>query len=424
MRRLGGAVVMAALLTGMTGQVVSAAPGDRADAVQSGGAQSGGAQPDGTQVEAEEGAAQAESTRARRELRQAMDDVVAAGGAGVVVRVHDGKGDWVGSAGRAELHRSAEPVPTGRFRAGSITKTFVATVVMQLVDERKVSLDDPVARHLPRFGVDPRITVRMLLQHTSGLFNYTGDVKPDGTADPGIPMWGQEYVDNLFRTYRAEELVRSALAKPARFEPGARHAYSNTNYLLLGLLIEKVTGTGYDTQVERRILQPLGLRDSSLPGTRTGITGPHAHSYFGYQHDGRLKVVDITRMNPSWAGAAGEIITSTRDLDRFISALLGGQLVSPSSLAGMRETVPAGRAGRIGLGLFETEFAPGCTAYGHTGGTQSVTSYMYSTPDRARRVEFSINHGTIDAGDPAQREKFGKAQEKLAATALCGPSGR
>ncbi|MBB5958899.1 D-alanyl-D-alanine carboxypeptidase [Saccharothrix tamanrassetensis] len=404
MRRVGVAVMTAALLTGVAGQAVAVSPENREDAAQD-SAQAAG--------------------RDRAEVRRAMDEVVATGAAGVVMRVHDRRGEWAGSAGVAELHRPAKPVVDGRFRAGSITKTFVATVVMQLVGEGKVGLDDPVDRHLPRYGLDRRITVRMLLQHTSGLFNYTGDVKPDGTTDPGIPMWGQDYVDNMFRTYRTDELVRFALTKPARFEPGARHSYSNTNYSLLGLLIEKATGTDYDTQVERRILKPLGLHGTSLPGTRTGIPGPNAHSYMAYQHGGRLKTVDATRMNPSWAGPAGEIISTTRDLDTFVSALLGGKLLRPDLLAEMRKSIPAAAEGsRIGLGLFQTDFGPNCTGHGHTGGTQSATTYMYSTSDRSKRVVFSVTHGTIDSADPAAREKFGKTIDKLAALALCGTPQR
>jgi len=399
MRRVGVAVMAAAVLVGTAGQNALAASEDRAGAEQN----------------AEQNAA-----RDRGELRRAMDELVAAGAAGVVVRVHDRRGEWTGSAGVAELHRSAKPSPEGRFRAGSITKSFVATVVLQLVGEGRLRLDEPVDRYLPRYGIDRRITVRMLLNHTSGLFNYTGDVKADGTPDAGLPLWGQDYVDNLFRTYRADDLVRLALSRPARFEPGARHSYSNTNYTLLGMLVEQATGTDYATQVERRVLRPLGLHGTSLPGTKTGIPGRHAHGYMAYQHQGRSKVVDVTRMNPSWAGAAGEIISTTEDLDRFVTALLGGRLLKPELLAEMRKTVFRSETERVGLGLFQNEFAPGCTAYGHTGGTQSATSYMYSTADRGKRIEFSVTHGLVDAGDPAAAKRFDEANKKLASVALCG----
>ncbi|MGW1073093.1 serine hydrolase domain-containing protein [Streptomyces sp. NPDC002537] len=394
-RRAGVAVTAAALLAGLAGTSAVAAPGATAASADAGAGQD------------------------RAALREAMNELAAAGAAGVQVRVHDRLGDWTGSAGVRELGREEKPSTDGRFRAGSITKTFVATVVLQLVGEGKVGLDDPVDRFLPRFGLDRRITVRMLLQHTSGLFNYTGEPKADGTVDPGIPLWGQEFVDNRFHTYKPEELVRIALSKPARFAPGTGWSYSNTNYLLAGLLIEKLTGTPYATQVERRIVRPLGLHGTSLPGTRTGIAGPHAHGYFGYQDSGKLKVADVTELNPSWAGAAGEIISTTKDLDTFISALLGGRLLAPRQLAEMRKFNVTGDVGRDGLGLFQVDFGPGCSAIGHTGGVQNYTSYMYSSADGGTRFEMSVNHGVVDAFDPAAREKFDDAQKKVAASVLC-----
>ena len=132
--------------------------------------------------------APAEAEADRGELQRAMDELVSTGSAGIQIRLHDARGEWVGASGVRDLDRGG-PVPSdGRFRAGSITKTFVSTVVLQLVDEGKLTLDDPIGEHLPQFGVDPRITVRMLLQHTSGLFSYTGETAPDGTTEPGCPV--------------------------------------------------------------------------------------------------------------------------------------------------------------------------------------------------------------------------------------------
>ncbi|WP_143229563.1 serine hydrolase domain-containing protein, partial [Actinophytocola xanthii] len=227
----------------------------------------------------------------REELRAAMAELTRSGAAGVQVRIHDEQGTWTGSAGVRELHGGKVPT-NGRFRAASITKMFVSTVVLQLVDEGKVVLDDPVDDYLPEFGLDRRITVRMMLQHTTGIFNYTGEPNPDGTVEAGIPWQGKQFERERFRTYSPEELVELALAKPARFEPGTAWRYSNTNYILAGLLIERVTGTPHATQVRHRILAPLRLHDTILPGTRTGIPGPHAHGYYAYQHQGRLRVLD------------------------------------------------------------------------------------------------------------------------------------
>ncbi|MEU5692265.1 serine hydrolase domain-containing protein [Actinosynnema sp. NPDC020468] len=409
MRRAGSAVLLAAVLGAVVGQPAMAS----GSAVEESAVD---------QSAVDQSAVDQSAGRSRTELRTALGAVADASlGGGIVLRVNDRRGEWTSSAGSAELYGPVKPLPGNRFRAGSITKSFVATTVLQLVGEGKVALDKPIADYLPRFGVDRRITVRMLLQHRSGLFNYTGEPRADGTIEAGIPLWGKEYLDNLFHDYRAEEHVRLALSKPARFEPGAKYSYSNTNYTLLGLLIEKITGTDYATQVEKRIFRPLGMRDTSLPGSRTDIRGPHAHGYLTFKQDGKQKVVDITRLNASWAGAAGEIISTTDDLDRFITALLGGKLLKPQQLKEMRSFTETGAPGsRIGLGLFETEFAPGCTAVGHTGGTQGQTSYMYSRTDGSRRVEFSINHGALDREDTPAAQRIAEATTKLATTALCG----
>ncbi|WP_043637717.1 serine hydrolase domain-containing protein, partial [Nonomuraea candida] len=179
----------------------------------------------------------------------------------------------------------------GHVRIGSNTKTFTATVVLQLVAEGRVALDAPVDDYLPEFGLDRRITVRMLLQHTSGIFNFTGEFYEDGTFAPGIPatMAGKEWADHRFHTYSPEELVRLALARPARFEPGTGWSYANTNYVLARLLIEKVTGRPIAAEMQRLIIGPLGLTGTSQPTTETEIPAPHAHAYYRYDEDGEHK---------------------------------------------------------------------------------------------------------------------------------------
>jgi D-alanyl-D-alanine carboxypeptidase len=358
----------------------------------------------------------ASATDGREDLRQAMAAVADAGIAGVQLRLHDDEGDFNGSAGVREL--SGGKVPTnGRFRAGSITKTFVTTVVLQLVNEGKVRLDDPIDGYLPEYGIDPRVTVRMLLSHTSGLFNYTGDLNADGSLEPGIPLDGQEYIDNRFYKYSPEELIAVSQSKPARFEPGTNYQYSNTNYILIGEMVERVTGTPYEVQVEKRILKPLGLRETVLPGARTGIPGPHAHGYFAYRHEGQFRVVDVTRLSPTWAWAAGEIISTTRDLDKFVSALLGGRLLPARLLAEMK-TSPFGG---YGLGLELLDLGPTCGGmyYGHTGGIPGYQTFMFSTSDRTTRIEASFTVGNADLEDPAVIERLSAAFNNLLITALC-----
>jgi D-alanyl-D-alanine carboxypeptidase len=361
------------------------------------------------------GAAEAAAGQDRPELREAIQAVVNAGFTGVQLRVHDQRGDWVGSAGVRKLGETAKPPSNGRFRIGSSTKTFTATVVLQLVGEGKIGLDAPAADYLPEFGLDRRITVRMLLQHTSGVFNHTGEYYPDGTVVPGISWSGKEWVDNRFRTYRPQELVRFALSKPGRFAPGTDWSYSNTNYVLARLLIEKVTGYSYAEEMQRRILRPLGLRDTVVPGTWPEIPGPHAHGYYRYQDAGQWKTVDITNQNPSWASSAGELISTTEDLHTFFSALLAGKLLPAPLLAEMRKPHPKGG---YGLGLYVQDAGPSCgTVLKGMGGFHGYGTIMASTPDGSRTFELSMTYGD-SAADLGQA--YNKADQMLVEKVLCG----
>src|SRR5688572_21955937 len=148
-------------------------------------------------------------------LQRTIEAIVGPGIIGITARVNDERGEWVGSAGAAELGGAAKPPTDGHVRIGSNTKTFTATLVLQLVAEGRIGLDTPADDYLPELGLDRRITVRMLLQHTSGVFNFTGEYYDDGTVVPGIPWQGREWVDNRFQTYRPQELVELALSKPA-----------------------------------------------------------------------------------------------------------------------------------------------------------------------------------------------------------------
>jgi D-alanyl-D-alanine carboxypeptidase len=351
----------------------------------------------------------------RPELQSAVDAFVAAGFAGLQMRVHDEQGEWIGSAGVRALGDATPPATDGVFWAGSVAKTFTATVVLQLVAEQKLGLDAPVADHLPGFGLDQRITVRMLLQHTSGLFNYTGEYYPDGTFAPGIPATGKEWYDTRLQSYRPEELVTLALSKPARFEPGADWSYSNTNYTVATLLVEQLTGTSYGQQTQQRILQPLGLRDTVLAGDLTDLPEPHAHGYYRYQDGDEWKVNDVSRQNLSMLPGAGAAITTTRDLQLFFSALNRGALLPAPLLAEMR--TPGGPIG-YGLGLFRQDLGDGCgTVYHHNGGAPGgYGALMYSTPDGSKVMTAGLTTGDAPL-DPAQ--VFPAALDTLVRAVFC-----
>ncbi|WP_188191895.1 serine hydrolase domain-containing protein [Nonomuraea sp. SYSU D8015] len=353
----------------------------------------------------------------RPELQKATQAFVDAGFLGVQVRVHDERGGWVGNAGVRKLGTTAKPPTNGSFWAGSIIKPVTATVVLQLVAEGKIALDAPVAGYLPEFGLDERITVRMLLQHTSGLFNYTGDFDPNGAYVPGIPAAGKEWLDNRFRSYRPEELARLALAKPARFEPGTNQMYANTNYTLALLLIEKVTGRPYAEELQRRIMRPLRLRGTMVAGNRTQLPGPHAHGYYRYEEDGLKKVVDVSRQNLSLLAGAGDLISTTQDLHTFFSALNGGKLLPANLLAEMRKPHP--KMG-YGLGLFVQDLGPNCgTVYQHNGSPpHGYGAFMYSSPDGKTTLTASVTW--VDEATRGPAKDYQKLVDRLVKEVFCG----
>ncbi|MER5441526.1 serine hydrolase domain-containing protein [Streptomyces sp. NPDC002790] len=348
----------------------------------------------------------------RPHLRGLLQEIVDSGITGVQLRVHDERGTWSASAGAAELGGDDKPPADGHVRIGSNTKTFTATLVLQLVAEGKVDLDAPAVDHLPEFDLDHRITARMLLQHTSGVFNHTGEFSEDGTVVPGIPstIAGKEWVDKRFDTYRPRDLARLSLSKPPRFEPGAGWSYSNTNYVLARLLVENVTGRPCAEVTQERILKPLGLTGTVVPGTSQDIPEPYAHAYYRYEDSGRPHTVDVTRQNPSWVDAGGDMISTTEDLHTFISALARGELLPAPLLAEM--STPHPESG-FGLGLRVQQTGPGGdTLLFHNGGHSGHAALMYSTADGSRTLTAALNY--VDDAEMTLAEPFMKAQERLA----------
>ncbi|WIX89966.1 serine hydrolase domain-containing protein [Amycolatopsis sp. DG1A-15b] len=292
-------------------------------------------------------------------------------------------------AGSARLG-SRVPVPAGgRVRAGSNTKTFTAVVVLQLVAEGKVVLDAPIERYLP--GLVPggaAITVRQLLQHTSGLPNYTEYLGLDDIAKL------------RHRYFRPHELLALALAHPAKFAPGTKWEYSNTNYVLAGLLIERVTGRPVAEEITERVIRKASLRNTYWPdaGDRA-IRGPHPR---GYARSGG-EVIDVTELDPSWGWAAGQLISTPGDLAQFSRALLAGRLLPAPQLAEMRKTVeaPVLPGWRYGLGLFSVPLSCGGVYWGHGGDIHGFETRGGATDD-GRSVGLAVTALPGTFGDPDQ----------------------
>ncbi|MFE0149911.1 serine hydrolase domain-containing protein [Nonomuraea sp. NPDC059007] len=272
------------------------------------------------------------------------------------------------------------------FRMGSTGKTFTATVALQLVGEGRLSLDDTVEDWLPGVvrgnGNDgTKITVRRLLQQTSGLPEYMFDV----------PIWtAADFREHRYDSYTAEDLVALAMRHEPHWipEPGDRRwSYSNTNYTLTGMIIEKVTGNPRPQEVTDRILRPLGLDRTFSPGDDPKLPDPHPIGYTEFPDS--PEPVETTEWNLTAASAAGDLITTMPDLVRFWQALLGGELLNPAELAAMKQTVPAPEwdpvfpGARYGLGIAQLQ-SPCGPYWGHAGNTPGHTTHSGFTEDGRR----------------------------------------
>ncbi|MFE6871096.1 serine hydrolase domain-containing protein [Kitasatospora sp. NPDC057692] len=288
------------------------------------------------------------------------------------------------TAGVGDLATGARVPVDGQVRAGSNTKAFTAVVVLQLVAEGRVGLDTAVDTYLPGLlrgdGFDGRqITVRQLLQHTSGL--------PDYMDAPALA----DFTAVQYRYFEPRELLDGALAQKALFPAGTGWMYSNTNYLVAGLLIQKVTGRPFGEEVTRRVIDRIGLRHTYFPVTGDmTIHEPHPHGYLRTAPDAPL--VDYTAMDSSMAWAAGAVVSTNTDLNSFYGALLTGRLLPAAQLAEMRTTVAAELLGpgiRYGLGIQSRPLPCGGLVWGH-GGTAASYRTRGGVTEDGRAVNIAV----------------------------------
>ncbi|MDL5155701.1 serine hydrolase domain-containing protein [Actinomycetospora termitidis] len=348
-------------------------------------------------------------------MRTLVDDGVAMG---VQLRVHEGTDERVLTVGSRERGSDVPPPVDGRFRIGSTAKTFTAALVLRLVADGALELDGAVSDHLPALAPDPRITVRMLLQHTSGVFNHTGEYDADGTFTPGaVPGLGPEWVARRERVSAPEDLVRDSLARPLRFAPGTSWSYSNTNYVLARLLVEQATGSPFPDAMRRHVLEPLRLTDTVLPETSPEIPGPHAHGYYRYLDGDTWRTADTTVSDPTWISAAGDMISTTADLHAFVSGLMSGALLPDRLVAAMRTPHPASG---YGLGLFVAPTRCGGTVVHHHGNFWGRATLMVSSLDGARTLTGSVTCGEADLDLGAQSTAFEAFTQGLVTEVFCG----
>lgn len=330
-------------------------------------------------------------------LDAAIEKVHRAGMPGLFAEVRDGDQVWRGAAGVADV-ATGRPVTAGmRHRVGSITKTFTAAAVLQQVESGRIALDTPIGRYLPKLVPGERgdaITVRMLINHTSGLAEYLPYAYPSLKAFPALAETGpQSLDDHRFTRFEPAELIEMGVTAPAVGAPGGSPGvYSNTNYLLLVELLEQVTGTTAERYITRHVIERAGLRDTELPDGPY-VNGPHSRLYeawFGMIDPPR----DYSVYDMSWVGPSASLISTVADLNRFYGMLLAGEIVSPSSLEHMQRTVPVisqeGKTIDYGLGLHPME-GPGHTFWGHGGTVWGGGALAMIRADGKRQMAVAVN---------------------------------
>ncbi|MFG2990219.1 serine hydrolase domain-containing protein [Streptomyces sp. NPDC048257] len=328
----------------------------------------------------------------RTRLQAGLNAIHEAGVYGVYSAVRDGRERFDGAAGLADVSTGRKARPDLRHRVGSVTKTFTAVAVLQQSAKGRVDLDRPVGDYVPELLPGERgrkVTVRMLLNHTSGIHDYIGDAFPSllkGTTE--------SLDDHRYRTIKPAELIGYGVDRPQLFEPGTDWSYSNTNYVLLGEVLRKVTGQDPERLITQDVIRRAGLRDTYFPGTDPYIRGAHARMYenfYGLIDPPR----DYSVYNMTWGGTAGALVSTPQDLNTFYRALLGGDILPRRQLDQMRTTVDVkDETGavvmRYGLGLYSID-TPCGPAWGHDGGVFGAGTWALSSADGSRQFAVGYN---------------------------------
>ncbi|MEU9304623.1 serine hydrolase domain-containing protein [Streptomyces sp. NPDC048269] len=357
-------------------------------------------------------------------MQSALDGVHRAGIPGVYAEVRDADRTWRGASGVADVQTGRPVTPDMRQRVGSITKTFTAAAVMQQVEQGRIELDAPIGGYLPRLVPGERgrkITVRMLLNNTSGIPDYIPYAFPSlQTPSP------ESLDDNRFRQFRPAELIELGLNAPPTGEPGGpTGVYSNTNYLLLGQLLEQVTGTPAEEYITRNVIERAGLRHTGFP-TGPRIKGPHSRMYeaaYGLLDPPR----DYSVYNMSWTGTGAALVSTMDDLNRFYGKLLDGKIVNRSSLEQMQRTIPVialdGSTIQYGLGLHKVDIQGCGTFWGHDGTVWGAGTISLTRADGKRQMSVAVNlqrWNKPDSSGKPQQHPIDDALRTLNREAMCG----
>jgi len=309
---------------------------------------------------------------------------------GIVLAVKKrGAETWVGASGVSDLSSNAAMTANDKFRVGSISKTFTSTVVLQLAQEGKIGLDDAVSEWLPdvaavltKYDLD-QITIRMLLNHTSGIHSYTDVADPvfQGTYQNPMTVWSRSDILSVVNTHEPD------------FAPGAGWRYSNANYYILGILIEKVTGDSYENQVKTRVIDALRLRDTYVPAPGDPyVTANYARGYFGPS-----SLTDYTNTDPSYPWSAGSVISTPAALAEWVMAIYDGTLLDSYYRQQQKTYVATGHGGMLyGLGIVQDN---DYNLFGHRGQTFGYDCTMYYVEARDTSVAACLNRSLFEVGE-------------------------
>lgn len=331
---------------------------------------------------------------------------------GAVVLVRTQESTWLEPFGTRVVGANEPVTIDDHFRIGSNTKTMTGTVLLQLVDEGKIALNDPVSKYRPEVPNGDAMTVEQLLNMRSGLFNYSE-----------LEWFNAVLDDDPARVWQPEELSTIGLSEPVYFAPGAGFHYSNTNTILAGLIVEQLTGTRLADVFAKRLFEPLGLTQTRFPPIDVAdLPAPHPRGYlFGTNvstlhdpalpadeqaaaHAGTLPPNDVTALNPSWGWAAGAAISTAEELATYVEALVGGKFLSPELQRARLDTLAPTNAAdpnSAAYGLALAQFGP---MIGHDGSLPGFQSFMGHDPKRGITLIVLANLQAAPGGEQVANE--------------------
>ncbi len=329
------------------------------------------------------------------ELQALLDEITQSGVVGITMAVQNPQGLWLGASGKADLHNDIDMRPCHISRVGSTVKMFTATTVLLLAEEGKINLDAPLSDYLEHDALQKiegaaSASIRQLLQHSSGVYNYIQNLRFQTAS-----------LNDLIKEWRADELMRYAYGAAAYFEAGSDVRYSNTGYILLGLLIEAVEGKPFYRIFEERIFEPLQLTQTRFAAEMPvpdGIARGYIDLYSNFQ------LVESTYFSGwDYFCADGGLISTPNDLQRFFRALMRSEIINSQSLGEMlswqipSELDPNFFPISYGLGIFRIETPKGI-AYMHSGDAIGYYANMLYFPSDSTTIVYAVNsnYGKLD----------------------------